>query len=116
MRFTDRDKKLVSTRTEYGGTRLVLAWKNMAEETCGLGKEVSRANLSSCRTGIHFSDDLVAFSFLLRFDLALVLILFQTRIPLRDDPLNSSNLLLNAHPGGVRVSNQALIPLCLVTK
>lgn len=29
-------RKLVSTRTEYGGRRAVLNWKKREEETCGL--------------------------------------------------------------------------------
>lgn len=33
------DRKLVSTRMEYGGAREVLNWKNIADGACGLVRE-----------------------------------------------------------------------------
>jgi hypothetical protein len=33
LRITVRERKLVSIRTEYGGTKAVLYWKKRAEET-----------------------------------------------------------------------------------
>jgi hypothetical protein len=82
------ERKFVSTRILYGGTSAVLYWKKSAEETCGLKRVALERIYRRGRGIVHFAHYLCAFLFLLGFEFAFGLVLFQACIVLADQPFD----------------------------
>lgn len=66
-------------RTEYGGTRAVLYWKNNDDETWGLVKRSVRILLEKSLENIHFPHNLIALGFSFCYGLTFGLILFSSK-------------------------------------